>query len=143
MDRLSRSYKLPVLAGAALMAACLATLALAGKVSMPLLIAWLAAFGFLSAFGPLLFAHGMVLFPSHQLGRGLTVLNMGAMGGTFFVQALSGYVIGLFPTAPDGGYELDAYRTVFGLQTGFVLFASLVYARAREPTRTSSSAPHA
>jgi MFS family permease len=143
LERLTRGYKLPVLAGAALMAACLAALVFSGKLSMPLLIAWLAAFGFLSAFGPLLVAHGMALFPSHQLGRGLTVLNMGAMGGTFLVQAVSGYVIGLFPSAPDGGYELDAYRTVFGLQAGFVLLASLVYARAHEPAQKPSSAPNA
>ena len=32
------------------------------------------------------------------------------------MQIVSGFVIGLFPTGPDGAYALDAYRLVFGLQ---------------------------
>jgi hypothetical protein len=55
------------------------------------------------------------------------------MGGTFLVQAVSGFVIELFPTAPDGAYELAAYRLVFALQAGFILLACLVYFGSREP----------
>src|SRR5215813_8345387 len=80
-----------------------------------MLVAWFAAFGFLSAYGPVLVAHGKALFSPHQVGRGLTVLNMGTMGGTFLAQAVSGFVIGMFPTGPDGAYELAAYRLVFAL----------------------------
>ena len=98
-----------------------------------MLVSWFAAFGFLSAFGPLLIAHGKALFPLRQIGRGLTVLNMGSMGGMFLAQAASGYVIELFPTAPDGAYELDAYRVVFALQAAFILLACLVYFGSRDP----------
>jgi len=42
-------------------------------------------------------------------------------------------VIGLFPTGPDGAYELVAYRLVFGLQGGFILLTSLVYFGSRDP----------
>ena len=71
-----------------------------------MLVVWFAAFGFLSAYGPLLIAHGKSLLSTHQVGRGLTVLNMGSMGGTFLSQTISEFVIGLFPTAPDGAYDL-------------------------------------
>ncbi len=81
----------------------------------------------------MLIAHGKALFPLHLVGRGLTVLNMASMGGTFLVQIISGFVIELFPTAPDGAYALDAYRLVFGLQAGFILLACLVYFGARDP----------
>lgn len=47
-----------------------------------MLVVWFAAFGFLAAYGPLLIAHGKALFPPQQVGRGLTVLNMGSMAGT-------------------------------------------------------------
>jgi hypothetical protein len=97
------------------------------------LVLWFAAFGLLSAFAPLLIAHGKALLPAQQVGRGLTVLNMGFMGGAFLAQAVSGFVIGLFPTAPDGGYELNAYRTVFALQALFMVLASLAYFGARDP----------
>jgi hypothetical protein len=97
------SHKLPVLLGAgATTAAALFYLAFAGPLTPFMLVVWFAAFGFFTAFGPLLIAHGNALFPIHQVGRGLTVLNMGSMGGTFLVQSVSGFVIELFPTASNG-----------------------------------------
>jgi len=133
MDRLLGNHKLPVLLGAGATAVALGSLALVGKLSALPLVLWFAAFGLLSAFAPLLIAHGKALLPAQQVGRGLTVLNMGFMGGAFLAQAVSGFVIGLFPTAPDGGYELNAYRTVFALQALFMVLASLAYFGARDP----------
>ena len=86
-----------------------------------------------SAFGPVLIAHGRALFSLHQVGRGLTVLNMGSMGGVFLSQAVSGFVIEWFPVAADGAYSLSAYRAVFGLQAIFILLVSLVYFQASDP----------
>jgi MFS family permease len=123
LDRLTGSHKLPVLVGAALV----------GTLTPFMLVAWFAAFGFLSAYVPVLVAHGKALFSPHQVGRGLTVLNMGTMGGTFLAQAISGFVIGMFPTGPDGAYELAAYRLVFALQAGFILLTTLVYLGSRDP----------
>jgi MFS family permease len=133
MDRVLGGYKLPVLAGAGGSAAALAYLAVVGTLNPSALIAWFVIFGFLSAFGPLLIAHGRSLFPLHLVGRGLTILNIGSMGGTFLVQLISGIVIELFPTTPDGGYALDAYRAVFGLQAALILLACLGYFGARDP----------
>ena len=130
LDRLTGSHKLPVLVGAVATAAALGYLA---TLTPFMLVAWFAAFGFLSAYGPVLVAHGKALFSPHQVGRGLTVLNMGTMGGTFLAQSISGFVIGMFPTGPDGAYELVAYRLVFGLQAGFILLTTLVYLGSRDP----------
>ena len=76
---------------------------LVGTLAPAALLAWLAAFGFLCAFGPVLIAHGKALFPPHLVGRALTLLNMGTMGGVFLVQIISGFVIGLFPDRPGRG----------------------------------------
>jgi MFS family permease len=132
-DRLLASHKVPVLIGAGLTAALLGGLAIVGTLPTVALVVWFAAFGLASAYFPVLIAHGKALFPPHQVGRGLTLLNMGSMGGTFLVQALSGLVIELFPTGPYGVYALDAYRTVFALQAGFILLALLVYFGSRDP----------
>jgi MFS family permease len=132
MDRIVGGYKLPVLVGAGGSAAALAYLAVVGTLSQAGLIAWFVVFGFLCAFGPVLIAHGRSLFPLHLVGRGLTILNIGSMGGTFLVQIISGFVIEIFPTTPDGGYALDAYRAVFGLQAVLILLACLAYFGSRD-----------
>jgi len=137
MDRVVGGYKLPVLVGAIGSAALLGYLAVVGELSQTGLIAWFVAFGFLCAFGPLLIAHGRSLFPLHLVGRGLTILNIGSMGGTFLVQVVSGFVIGLFPTTHDGYYALDAYRAVFGLQTALILLACFAYLGSRDPGHAS------
>ena len=133
MDRVMGSHRRPVLIGAVMTSATIGYLAVVGTLAPAMLVAWFAAFGFLAAYGAVLIAHGKALFPPHQVGRGLTVLNMGSMGGVFLAQAISGFVIGLFPTAPDGAYALDAYRLVFGLQAVLTLLACLVYFGSRDP----------
>jgi MFS family permease len=141
MDRLTGSHKLPVLVGAGATAAALGYLALAGTLTPVMLVTWFALFGLVSAFGPVLIAHGRALFSLHQVGRGLTVLNMGSMGGVFLSQAVSGFVIEWFPVAADGAYALSAYRAVFGLQAAFIILVSLVYFRARDPKEQPRKEP--
>jgi MFS family permease len=133
MDRALGSYKLPVLVGAALTTVTLFVLALVGTLPFVPLLAWLVAFGFLSAYTPVMMAHGKSLFPPHLVGRGITLLNMGTMAGVFFSQALTGLIIDLFPAAAEGAYPLDAFRAVFALQSAFLLVSCLVYIRSRDP----------
>jgi hypothetical protein len=90
-------------------------------------------FGAVSAYSPPLLAHGKALFAPHQVGRGLTVLNVGSMGGAFLTQIVSGAVIAAFPPLPDGSYDLAAYRLVFGLQAAFIVLGLLAYFPARDP----------
>jgi MFS family permease len=134
MDRLLGSHKIPVLLGAGLTAATLAAIAILGTLSAPMLVLWFIVLGFITAYTPVMIAHGRSLFPPHLLGRGITVMNLGTMGGVFLVQAVSGVVLDLFPTV-DGAYPLDAYRLLFGLQAVAVLLSGLFYLGAYDPLR--------
>jgi hypothetical protein len=87
---------------------------------------------------PVLIAHGRSLLPPHLVGRGMTLFNIGSMGGTFVVQLASGALIDVFaPVA--GAYPLDAYRSVFAAQALAVLAACGIYAvmRAKSPSAGS------
>jgi hypothetical protein len=76
-------------------------------------------------------AQGKALLPPNLLGRGITLLNIAAMGGGFVGQFISGAVIDLFP-APVGVYPLAAYQLVFALQAAFVLVATVFYLGSRD-----------
>lgn len=134
-DRLFRSYKRPVLLGAGSTALAFAVVAVFGVLSPGWLLLWFVLVGALSAYTPVMIAHGKSLFPQHLVGRGITLLNMGTMGGVFLAQVISGFLIDLFPIK-DGAYALDAYRLVFGLQAAVVIAACAVYLLwVRDPWR--------
>lgn len=134
-DRLFRSYKKPVLLGACSTAAVLAMVAIFGVLPPGGLLLWFVLVGALSAYTPVMIAHGKSLFPPHLVGRGMTLLNMGTMGGVFIAQVISGFLIDLFPVK-DGAYALEAYRLVFGLQAAVVILAAAIYLfGVRDPWR--------
>ena len=87
---------------------------------LPLLLAAFVLIGFSTGPLALVLAHGRSLVPPHLLGRAITLLNIGAMGGGFLVQFVSGVIIEMF-VADGGAYPLAAYRLVFGLQAVLVL----------------------
>jgi MFS family permease len=136
MDRVFGRFKLPVLIGHAVTASALLTLAVFGKLPTFALLAVLAFLGLSTALTPVMMGHAKSLFPPHLIGRGMTLMNIGTMGGVFLSQTISGAVIQLFPAA-QGAYPIDAYRLVFAIQAGFVLLAWLSYLGAREPPRPS------
>lgn len=136
-DRLLGSYKRPVLIGALSTCAALAVVAAVGKFSPAGLIVWLVGFGFLSAYLPVSIAHGKSLFPPHLVGRGITLLNMGSMGGVFLSQAITGALIDIFP-AESGVYPLDAYRIVFAFQAAMLLVSCAIYVGSRDPRQLPS-----
>ena len=129
-ERYFGAYKPLVLAGALATAAAFAVLALLGKPEPRTLAIWLAVFGFLPAFLPVLIAHGRSFLPPHLVGRGMTLFNIGTMGGTFVVQLVSGALIDLF-TPQGGAYPLDAYRLVFAAQAAAIVVASAAYLTVR------------
>jgi MFS family permease len=86
---------------------------------VPLLLTAFVLIGF--ATGPLALvpAHGRSLVPPHLLGRAITLLNIGAMGGGFLVQLISGAIIEMFVS--------DAGRThwpLIGWCSAFMRFSS-------------------
>jgi MFS family permease len=131
MDRVFGRYKPPVLLAAAGTFLSLVLLAGIGSPPLPLLIILLAVLGFATGFVPLILGQAKAQLPPQLLGRALTLLNIGAMGGGFLVQYLSGELIGQFQAA-DGVYPLVAYQLVFGLQAALLLGASMIYIGARD-----------
>jgi predicted MFS family arabinose efflux permease len=133
-DRVLGSHRGPVAIGAFTTAGFFVLLALAGPLSRTPLLVWLVGFGAFAGFTPVVIAHGKSLFPRRLVGRGLTLLNMGSMGGVFVTQTVSGLAIDLFAPA-NGVYPLDAYRLVFALQAVFLAAATALYLTARDPWR--------
>lgn len=130
-ERYVSAYKPMVFTGAFLSAVALGAFAVFGKMPPGALIALLAVFGFVTAYLPVLITHGRAILPPRLTGRGMTLFNVGTIGGVFVSQLATGMLIDLFPA--DGGvYPLAAYRTVFGFQAVFGLAACAVYLAARE-----------
>jgi len=129
-ERILGLYKPLVLGGAFATACALLLLAVSGQPEPIWLAVWLGVFGFLPAYFPVLLAHGRSLLPPHLVGRGITLFNIGTIGGTFVVQLASGALIDLFPLQA-GAYPLDAYRLVFAVQGLCVLGACSAYATIR------------
>jgi MFS family permease len=132
-QRIFGAYRPLVLTGALATAAALGLLAATGKPDPFWLAAWLALFGFLPAYIPVLLAHGRSFLSPHLLGRGMTLFNVGTMGGAFVVQLVSGALIDLFP-AQAGIYPGEAYRTVFAAQAVGILVACAAYGMMRRNT---------
>lgn len=133
-DRIFRGYKIPVLTGALLTVLTLGVVAFVGKLPAGWVLPWFIAIGAVTAYTPVMIAHGKSLFPPHLVGRGMTIFNMATMSGAFLSQTVTGFVINQFPIE-NGAYALDAYRAVFGLQALFVLAACIPYLFAHDPWR--------
>lgn len=133
-DRVFNSYKIPILTGSLATAGLMALAAFVGVFSPAGLLAFFVTLGALTSYLTVLIAHGKSLFPPKLIGRGLTLFNMATMGGVFLTQAISGLIIDLFPQV-NGGYSVDAYRTVFAVQAIAILLGCLTYFRARDPRR--------
>ena len=117
-DRMFGRFKPPVLIGMGIVLrwrSCCSRCG--GALPVPLLIAAFVLLGFSTGMTSVVMSHGRSLVPPHLLGRCITLLNIGTMGGGFLVQFVSGAVIDLFPSEA-GAYPLEAYRLVFGAAGG-------------------------
>jgi MFS family permease len=130
-DRIFGRYKVPILIGTGTSFTALVLFAALGPMPGPVLLLAFVLIGFSTGMTSVVMSHGRSLVPKHLLGRTITLLNIGTMGGGFLVQFVSGAVIGLFP-AQDGAYPLEAYRLVFGLQAGLVLIGGIAYFGSRD-----------
>ena len=126
LDRWFASCKTPVLISMLGLFGTLLLFATASPMPFPLLLLLFVLIGFFTGSLALVLTHGRSLAAPHLLGRAITLLNMGAMGGGFLVQFISGMIIDLFPMQ-GAAYPLEAYRLVFGLQAALILIASIVY----------------
>jgi len=130
-DRIFGRYKAPIIIGTCMSFAAMVLLSALDTLPAPLLLFVFVLVGFSTGMTSIVMSHGRSLVPPHLLGRTITLLNIGTMGGGFLVQFVSGAIIGLFPTEA-GAYPLEAYRLVFGLQAVIVLIGFIAYLGSRE-----------
>jgi predicted MFS family arabinose efflux permease len=126
LDRVLGTRKWVILAGTVLNLACIAVLALAPPAGMWGALALFAGVGFFGASYPVLMAHGRSFYPPHLVGRGVTLMNLFAIGGVGVMQVATGRVFALAQEAGGGGPEAG-YRVLFGffavtLVAGLVLY---------------------
>jgi predicted MFS family arabinose efflux permease len=133
-QRIWRGHKAPVLIGGVATVLLLAVAAVA-PLGLQGVTVWLIAFGFAAAFTPILTAHGKALFPPTLTGRGITLMNIGAIGGTFLSQSVTGQLIDWVGRGQDGRYPAEGYQLVFASLAGWLLLSLLFYAASRDPAR--------
>jgi len=132
MDRFWGSYKKPILIGGI---ATVLLLGIAALFPMSLRSAalWLAVFGLFIAFTPILMAHGKSLFPTALTGRGITLMNIGTIGGAFLSQSVTGMLMDMAGRSESGAYLALGYRLVFAALAGWLLLSLVFYTRAIDP----------
>jgi len=141
MDRYWGSYKRPVLLGGGASVLLLAIVA-AFPMDRTSAAVWFGLFGLFVAFTPILTAHGKSLFPPALTGRGITLMNIGAIGGVFLSQTVTGLLMDAVGRGANGVYPPEGYRLVFGVLGGWLLLSLVIYTRAIDP-HPSSHAPNA
>jgi predicted MFS family arabinose efflux permease len=132
MDRFWGSYKKPVLVGSTVTILLLAILVFV-PLPQPWATLWFVPFGLFVAYTPILTSHGKSLFPSSLTGRGITLMNIGTMGGAFLSQSVTGMLIDFVGRSEQGLYRPEGYRLVFGTLAATLLLSLLFYIRAIDP----------
>lgn len=128
-ERLMQSRKRPILLANLGVAGCLLALwALPPGWGMGLVL--FAGIGFLGATFPLVMAHGRAFFPPHLVGRGVTFLNLFALGAVGVAQFATGRLHAAFPAEPAAA----PYGAIFLALALAVLAGLALYAFA--PDRT-------
>ena len=128
LDRVFDTRKRIVLAGTVALIAALALLAVLPQPSLALVTAVFGVIGAISGYQVMVIAHGRAIFPDRLVGRGVTTLNIGTMGGAALMQVLTGYVIEALTPAGGPAPEI-AYRAMFATVAAVLLLALLVYSR--------------
>lgn len=131
-DRALPSRKWMILGGTAITLACAVLLIALPGQNLWLSIALMCGLGFFGATYPVLIAHGRSFLPAHLIGRGVTMLNLFAIGGVGVLQFASGRV---YAAALETGFADRAYEAVFALFAVCLASGFAVYLFSRDSTR--------
>lgn len=131
LDRLLGSRKVGLVAGNLALAAALVALWAWPTAGLTLVVVLLCAVGFFGSSFPLMLAHGRSFFPHHLAGRGVTFLNMLAIGGAGLAQIASGRLF----AAAQASAPADAaapYALIFLFFAVLIVAGLIPYAFARD-----------
>ena len=128
IDRLLGTRKGVLLGGNLALAAALLGLWAWPAAGLGLALFLLCAVGFFGSSYPLMIAYGRSFFPHHLAGRGVTFLNLVAMGGAGIAQIASGWLY----AASESANATDPYATVFLFFGLLVLAGCAVYVFTRD-----------
>ena len=128
MDRIFNTRKWIIVASTACQVLCVGAFVVAPGLSLTSATILFTLMGILNGVTVVIFAHGRSIFPAHIVGRGMTALNIGTMGGAAFQQVLTGYAMSAVTPIGQQPDEF-AYRLVFGIQALLLLAALLFYLR--------------
>ncbi|MDX1779961.1 MAG: MFS transporter [Thalassovita sp.] len=132
LDRLLGTRKWVIFGGNAGVAVALALLWLQPGANPWVSVVFCAAVGFFGASFPMIMAHGRSFIPEHLVGRGVTLLNLFAIGGVGVFQVVTGQLHAA--VAATGGKAVDPYAALFGF-FALLLVAGLVpYLFSRDRT---------
>ncbi len=132
LDRLLGTRKWVIFGGNAA-----AMLALAGLWALPAGHAWLsvalcAAVGFFGASYPMIMAHGRSFVPDHLVGRGVTLMNLFAIGGVGIFQVVTGRLHAAVAEGADA--PAAPYGALFGFFAALLIAGLLPYLFCRDRT---------
>ncbi|MBM3556411.1 MAG: MFS transporter [Alphaproteobacteria bacterium] len=128
LDRILDTRKWITVVGVAVTVLCFAILAAVPTLDLIEVTALFLVIGLAGGTLIPLMAHGRTIFPARLVGRGMTALNIGSIGGAAVIQALTGYVIGQF-AAPGMPAPIAAYQAMFATMGGVLLVTLLIYMR--------------
>ncbi|MCV2893840.1 MFS transporter [Lentibacter sp. XHP0401] len=132
LDRLLGTRKWVIFGGNILsMAACF-WLGLTSVESLWLAVALFGAIGFFGASFPMMMAHGRAFYPPHLVGRGVTLMNLFAIGGVGIMQMLAGGLYGR--VAAHAVSPAEPYQALFVFYGALVALGLVIYLFARERT---------
>ncbi len=133
-DSILRSRKHVIIAGLAVMAGILITLAvLPVDTGVLILLALFFGFGFSSGTGQIMYAHIKERMPLENAGTAMTGINFFTMTGVaFFLHGL-GWAIKAF--YPGGSLAPEVFRMAFGLFGGCLVITGLLYSLTADGNR--------
>lgn len=129
LDRIFNTRKWVALIGNLLLFLCCFWLGLNPDATLISASIALVAIGFVGSASTVQVAHGKSFFPSHMVGRGMTLLNFFSIGGVAVLQFISGFVVEAWASPDDVG---AGYSALFLFYAAVLAISMLIYMASKD-----------
>jgi MFS family permease len=130
MDRIFGTRKWVIIAGNTGSFVAVTTLWMAGHTDYWVAVAAFAAVGFFGMSYPMMVAHGRSFAPAHLTGRGVTLMNLFAIGGAGVYQVITGQL--QKSAMAQGAVGGALYETMLLFYMVTLAIAIIIYARSQD-----------